>query len=136
MRDAAAPAPESNLVGKTVLREMEVDRVEDVAEMIREFVLTPRDGQPVESFSAGAHVECEVILPNGDTGLRAYSLVNAPAEMGCYRIAVARSDDGRGGSLFMHSVKPGDTIRVGRPRNDFPLTLSAKDLCSSRAGSV
>ncbi len=97
------------------------------AEAVREFALAPADGQRLDGFSAGAHVECEVRLPNGRSGMRAYSLVNAPGETGVYRIAVALSGDGRGGSRFMHSLGAGDPIRVGSPRNDFPLVTTATE---------
>jgi vanillate O-demethylase ferredoxin subunit len=109
----------------TPLREMKIAGIRDVASGIREFELEPVDGKPLDNFSAGAHIECGVTLPDGKPGLRAYSLVNRPGEIDSYRIAVARSADSRGGSAYMHSLAPGDTLYVGRARNDFPLLLSA-----------
>ena len=109
----------------TPLREMRVAGVRDVARDIREIELVAIDDAPLDSFSAGAHVECAVVLPDGSPGLRAYSLVNAPGEMDRFRIAVARSADSRGGSAYMHGLKVGDALQVGRARNDFPLLLSA-----------
>lgn len=110
-----------------VRREMTIAAVRDVADGIREFTLASIDGQPLEDFAAGAHIECAVMLPDGQRAVRAYSLINAPAEIDAYRIAVARAQDGRGGSAFMHGLAPGMTIGVGRPRNDFPLEPDAMD---------
>ncbi len=109
----------------TPLREMKVAGIRDVARDIREIELVPLDGAPLDNFSAGAHIECAVVLPDGTQGLRAYSLVNSPGEMDRYRIAVARSADSRGGSAYMHSLEQGSALSVGRARNDFPLLLSA-----------
>ena len=110
-----------------IFREMRVEGIVDVAAGIREISIAPLDGEPLDSFSAGAHIECEVTLADGKQGLRAYSLVNAPGDAACYRIAVALSADSRGGSIFMHSLKLGEAIRVGRARNDFPLQLSVSE---------
>lgn len=110
-----------------VLRDMRITGLTDVAETIREFALVPVDGQRLDGFSAGAHLDCEVRLPDGRAAMRAYSLVNAPGDTAAYRIAVARSDAGRGGSTFMHALREGGTIRVGSPRNDFPLLMSASE---------
>lgn len=110
-----------------VLREMKVAEIRQVAEAIREFSLVPLDGRPLEDFSAGAHVECEVLLPDGRVATRAYSLTNAPDDTVAYRVAVARADAGRGGSTFLHALEAGTTIRVGSPRNDFPLSMSANE---------
>ena len=106
---------------------MKVARIRQVAETIREFSLMPVDGRPLEDFTAGAHVECEVTLPDGRTALRAYSLTNAPGDTEAYRVAVARADAGRGGSTFLHALNEGATINVGSPRNDFPLSMSANE---------
>ena len=106
---------------------MKVIAIRQVADAIREFALAPLDGRPLENFTAGAHVECEVRLPDGRAAKRAYSLVNGPRDHDAYRIAVAKSVSGRGGSAFMHAVRTGQAIRVEAPRNDFPLLLNAVD---------
>jgi len=106
---------------------MIVAEVREVAENIREFSLRPADGRPLDSFDAGAHIECELTLAEGRKATRAYSLINAPHEADAYRVAVAKAADGRGGSAAMHALKIGDTLAVGRPRNDFPLDLHADE---------
>lgn len=106
---------------------MKVVEIQELAEAVRELALVPLDGGKLESFTAGAHIECEVTLPDGRTATRAYSLTNAPNDTRAYRIAVARAADGRGGSQFMHGLELGATIRVSSPRNDFPLNMSANE---------
>ena len=79
--------------------------------------LVAADGGVLPRFSAGAHID--VHLPGGLT--RQYSLCNDPADASHYKIGVLREPGGRGGSLQMHLLKPGDTVRISTPRNHFPL---------------
>lgn len=92
---------------------------------IVEIAIAPASGGPLPSFGPGAHILCEVSLPDGTIDTRAYSLVNAPGDRAAYRIAVQREESGRGGSRFMHALAHGAPIRVGVPRNDFPLVAGA-----------
>ncbi len=94
-----------------------------VAETVRELRLRPAGPGFVADFAPGAHVECQVTLPDGTTALRAYSLLNAPQDRDGYVIAVARGSGG--GSLFLHGVDEGTRLVVGAPRNDFPLSDEA-----------
>jgi tetrachlorobenzoquinone reductase len=90
------------------------------------FELRRADGGAVPAFTAGAHVD--VHLPSGS--IRQYSIANAPHERDRYLLGVKREDRGRGGSRFLHdAVKVGAILKVGGPRNNFPLTEDA-------AGSV
>ncbi|WP_343671375.1 PDR/VanB family oxidoreductase [Paraburkholderia heleia] len=72
--------------------------------------------------SAGAHID--VRLPNGLT--RQYSLTDANRSPTRYRIGVKRALGSRGGSAYLHdSIKVGDFIEVGSPRNNFKLYENA-----------
>ena len=75
--------------------------------------LAPAAG-PLPHWQPGAHID--VILPGGDA--RQYSLCGVPGA-DTWRIGVLREDDGRGGSLWLHSLAVGDTVRVAGPRNHF-----------------
>lgn len=87
------------------------------------FDLVDPAGGELPPFSAGAHID--VHLPDGTT--RQYSLCNAPSERGRYRIAVLREPASRGGSRAMHEqVQENDLLRIGLPRNLFPLEESAQ----------
>jgi vanillate O-demethylase ferredoxin subunit len=91
-------------------------------ETIRAYDLRPLPGEELSAFTAGAHIDLH--LPAGM--VRSYSLANAPAERHRYRIAVGLAEAGRGGSRHLHdAVKAGDVLRIGRPRNLFPLIESA-----------
>ena len=61
----------------TPLREMRVAGVRDVARDIREIELVAIDDAPLDSFSAGAHVECAVVLPDGSPAPASVSRVLA-----------------------------------------------------------
>lgn len=96
------------------------------------FELTAEDStEPLPSYEAGAHID--VHLPGGL--VRQYSLCSAPGQDDRYRIAVLRDDCGRGGSHAMHtSVRTGDLIRIGRPRNAFALQDNAQPACLLAGG--
>ncbi|MCP8465250.1 PDR/VanB family oxidoreductase [Pseudomonas sp. ZM23] len=79
--------------------------------------LARADAGPLPAFSAGSHIDLH--LPNGL--VRQYSLFNAPDETHRYRIAVLRCADSRGGSLAVHELAAGQALRIGPPRNLFPL---------------
>ncbi|WP_027781439.1 MULTISPECIES: PDR/VanB family oxidoreductase [Burkholderia] len=86
------------------------------------FELVSDDGSPLPRFDAGAHID--VHLPGGL--VRQYSLCNHPEQRDRYQIAVLRDAEGRGGSRAIHDeVRQGDTVRIGMPRNQFPLASDA-----------
>ena len=90
----------------------------DEADGIAGFEFVDVDGRELPPFEAGAHID--VYVPGGP--VRQYSLCNAPGERHRYQIAVLRDADSRGGSQRMHdAVNAGDAIRIGVPRNHFPL---------------
>lgn len=80
-------------------------------------------GDQLPSFTAGSHIDLHL-----DNGLvRSYSLTNSQAERHRYKIAVREDKNGRGGSRFVHeSIRPGNTLKVSAPKNNFPLEESAK----------
>lgn len=83
--------------------------------------VTLRDptGAELPSWVPGAHID--LILPTGV--LRQYSLCSDPAERDHWRVGVLRETAGRGGSAYVHDeLRPGDTVRVRVPRNNFALT--------------
>lgn len=90
-----------------------------IAEDIMHFVLESASGQPLPPFTPGAHIDVEL----SDRTVRQYSLCNHPDGRGRYEIAVKYERGGRGGSRSAHeSLRQSDVIRIGSPRNAFPLT--------------
>lgn len=101
---------------------VEVVRKWDEARGICGFELMRPDRAPLPRFSAGAHID--VHLPGGL--VRQYSLCSSPERNDGYEIAVLRDERGRGGSMAIHDhVHEGDRIRIGVPRNHFPVEPQA-----------
>jgi tetrachlorobenzoquinone reductase len=76
------------------------------------------DGSDVPPFSAGAHVD--VNLPNG--AIRQYSIASSQSDRTRYLLGVKREAKGRGGSRLLHDeVRVGSVLKLGLPRNHFPL---------------
>ena len=88
------------------------------ARNINLYEFAPLDAAALPTFKAGAHIDLH--LPNGL--VRQYSLCNAPGERHRYVVAVKRDAQSRGGSQFIHeSLRVGDVLAVGAPRNNFEL---------------
>jgi vanillate O-demethylase ferredoxin subunit len=104
-------------VGPATLR-LQVRAIRLLAERTHGFELTHPDGMPLPAVAAGAHVD--VRLPGGLT--RPYSLAGDPHDRSHWLLGVLREAGGQGGSRAMHdSVRVGDVLTVGAPRNAFAL---------------
>ncbi|AMT71191.1 PDR/VanB family oxidoreductase [Mycobacteroides immunogenum] len=78
------------------------------------------DRLPLPVWSPGAHIDIK--LPSGL--LRQYSLCGDPTDSTRYRIAVRQVNDGRGGSIEVHTnLRPGTVVNISKPRNAFPLAV-------------
>jgi dimethylamine monooxygenase subunit B len=101
-----------------------VASVHEQAPGVRSLGLVAPDGAVLPDYVPGSHllVEC-------GSAVNAYSLTGsglAPAE---YALSVQRDDAGAGGSAFLHRIRPGDRLRVSRPRNGFaPRTTATHHL--------
>ena len=112
---------------------LQVTEVTALAEGIHGLELRHPKGLPLQPFSAGSHLR--VKTPAGM--LRQYSLCNDPVETDRYRIAVKRESQGRGGSASMvDQLRPGDTLEVGAPENQFVLDERASRLLLIAGGAV
>ena len=101
----------------------QVVALRDVTPTVREFELRPDDGAAM-SYEPGAHLQVQVMTAQGRVQTRSYSLVGE-GDGGCWRIAVKRLDDGRGGSRAMWRLAVGDRLQVSAPQNHFALDMSA-----------
>lgn len=88
-----------------------------VADGVVELDLRAPGGAALPPFEAGSHVD--VLATEGV--IRQYSLCNDPAETHRYALGVLLDRRTRGGSAAMHGWRTGDRVRVGKPRNNFPL---------------
>lgn len=108
-----------------------VQSIRDLTPTVREFSIRPTEG-PLP-YAPGSHLQLEVMV-HGRPQVRSYSLVGAP-DGECYRIAVKRLDDGKGGSLAMWRLAQGDRLRISEPQNHFPLAWDAP-ACLLVAGGI
>ncbi len=103
-----------------------VSAVIPLNDLVTRFEFQRTDGRDFPTFSGGAHT---VVTMNDDgrTRLNPYSLMSDPADTSIFAISVRRDDQGRGGSLFMHTrVKVGDEMTITYPVNLFSLDLRAR----------
>lgn len=102
--------------------ELTVHRVWQDGEGVCLFDLRLANQAVLPSFTAGAHID--LYMP--DDMVRQYSLCNHPNECHRYVIAVAKAEESKGGSLWLHEhLHEGDVINVSPPRNHFGLDDSA-----------
>ena len=94
----------------------------DVATGIRRIELEPAEPKHAEP---GAHIDLSVMI-NGATEKRSYSVVESIDGGKRLAISVFKTPVSRGGSIFMHALKPGDTLRITQPLQNFPLRVGAK----------
>ena len=73
----------------------------------------------------GEHIDALVTLPDGRKDERSYSIAGASPDGRRLAISVAHTSTSRGGSVYMHSLTPGDTVRITNPLQDFPLRVGA-----------
>lgn len=85
--------------------------------------IVSKDGSPLPSWEAGAHIDITVTPQS----IRQYSLAGDPADRSRYVVGILREDTGRGGSLKIHQMlKPGTPVIVSKPRNHFPIVKEGK----------
>lgn len=104
--------------------EVVVDSVVEVASGVRTLLLRPVTGASLPPWTPGSHVD--VMLPSGT--VRQYSLCGRPDADDEYRIGVLCAPQSRGGSEEVHALEVGAKIRIGPPRNQFPLLPSPRYL--------
>jgi ferredoxin-NADP reductase len=97
-----------------------VRAVRDVAARVRAIELEPDGCGP---YPPGSHIDIRL----GHDDVRSYSVVGARPVDGAYRVAVKRLPDSRGGSRYMHSLSPGDTLQITRPASHFELRFGAPE---------
>lgn len=86
------------------------------------FDLAPVGSELLPAYDAGSHVDIEI--PGGLR--RSYSLLQASSSPRCYRIAVKRDADSRGGSAWFHNTaRVGARIQISAPVNHFSLVENA-----------
>ncbi|MYR07622.1 2Fe-2S iron-sulfur cluster binding domain-containing protein [Gordonia sp. SID5947] len=95
-----------------------VTSVGAAADGIAEIVIATEQAQRA---APGAHVD--VRIDDGD--IRSYSIVSGGTDGRSVTLGVRLSPTSRGGSQFMHSLRPGDEIDLTAPIQNFPLRVGA-----------
>ncbi|MEX3772746.1 2Fe-2S iron-sulfur cluster-binding protein [Pseudomonas sp. MYb118] len=114
------------------MMKVKIERIVDEALDIRSFRLVRSDGQPLDTYEPGAHVDL-----TGPTGVtRQYSLCSPPQDRRAYLVAVKKEAQSRGGSAALHEVQEGTELEMGAPRNLFRLDAEASEhvLCAAGIG--
>jgi ferredoxin-NADP reductase len=101
-----------------------VRRSTEIAEGIREIVMSRPDDGPLPAHPPGSHVVVDCGAQRN-----AYSLTNCGIDPYEYTVAVLRrptADGGRGGSEQMHRFQPGERAAVSTPRSAFAPVSTAR----------
>lgn len=92
---------------------------------IRAYELRSVDGSALPPVSAGSHLKVPVLMTEGKTEWRHYSISSNPARRDIYEIAVQREDNGRGGSVNIHTqYELGLILHCDFPQNNFVAELA------------
>ncbi|WP_017627600.1 ferredoxin reductase, partial [Nocardiopsis chromatogenes] len=93
---------------------------EPAADTIARITVAPQE--PVRA-DPGAHID--VRTGEGPAAVRSYSVVAADARGTELTLGVRLSPTSRGGSAFMHALRPGDGLDITAPLQNFPLRVGA-----------
>lgn len=102
-------------------RKARVHSVRDLSVDTRLIEIVP-EGR-LQAAAPGGHIDVAVQI-NGRPATRSYSTLDDGASS-AYRIAVKRTQDSRGGSLWMHSLLEGAQLSISGPSNHFELSRIA-----------
>lgn len=104
---------------------VEVARVRQLTERVKEYLLTSVDGRPLPEYAPGSHVAIHTVSPQRGLIVRHYSLVGGSDSESdprtTYRIAVQRESDTRGSAHIHATFAPGTRVEIAPPMNNFPL---------------
>ncbi|SOD98414.1 PDR/VanB family oxidoreductase [Blastococcus haudaquaticus] len=113
-----SPAPAPAGADVAMLR---VTAKEAQADGVLTLELAAPSGGRLRDWTPGSHID--LVLPNGLT--RQYSLCGDRWDPSHYRVGVLMEPASRGGSRYVHdSLRVGDLVGVGGPRNNFALVPS------------
>lgn len=101
-----------------------VTGIRQLTPRIRAFELRDSEGRDLPKVTAGSHLRVPVLMGDGITEWRSYSISSNPSRRDIYEIAVLREDNGRGGSIKIHEqYQLGLHIYCDYPRNDFTQSI-------------
>jgi ferredoxin-NADP reductase len=93
---------------------------------IRAYELRAPNGGELPLVTAGSHLAIPVVLGDGRTDVRQYSICSNPGQRDFYRIAVLRENAAHSGSIFIHdNFSVGMQLHCALPKNNFHLHADA-----------
>ncbi len=121
LQPSPATAADPGSASASGLIEVRLTEIKDVARDTRLFTFRRPDGARLPPYRPGAHID--VHLPNGL--IRQFSLCMPAAGSDSYTVGVKRDLVSRGGSRYIFDeMHVGDELKIGAPRNNFPLVES------------
>ena len=100
-----------------IFREVIVDQIRHEAKDVIGLTFKNKDGSDFPKWSPGAHIDLMV----GEF-TRKYSLCGHNHRRDALEISVLKEEKGRGGSKYIHdTLKPGDSLKIKGPKNNFRL---------------
>ncbi|MGW3952293.1 PDR/VanB family oxidoreductase [Streptomyces sp. NPDC004752] len=104
--------------------DLRVEQIRRESDGVVSVTLVDPEGAALPAWTPGSHLD--LVLPGGT---RQYSLCGDPGERYEYRFAVLRAEPSRGGSQYVHNtLRVGDLVEVGGPRNRFALAPAERYL--------
>ncbi len=104
-----------------------VSGIRQLTPRIRAYELRSATGEELPVVKAGAHLKIPVLMEDGITQYRHYSICSNPSRRDIYEIAVLKEENGRGGSERLHQVLAlGMTLHCAMPENYFSLAENNK----------
>lgn len=95
-----------------------VVEVGEAAQHVRRIVLAPE--RLDEPAPPGSHIDIGVYI-GGRADVRSYSVVGSGEHGTQIVLGVQLARDSRGGSEFMHALRPGQRVQITQPLQNFPL---------------
>jgi ferredoxin-NADP reductase len=99
-----------------------VVETEQIATDIQRIVLAPSLPKKAEP---GSHIDLLATI-DGEEHRRSYSVVESSEDGTRLVISVFKAPASRGGSVFMHTLAPGDSLEITQPLQNFPLRVGAE----------
>jgi ferredoxin-NADP reductase len=127
MNTMTAPARTTGTESADSARHAQIDvQVKDIENVARDtnvYTFARPDGGRLPGYKPGAHID--IHLPNGL--IRQFSLLNPDSDPDRYVVAIKLDAASRGGSRYIFDeLRVGHALKIGAPRNNFPLVDNAE----------
>lgn len=104
-----------------------VTGIRQLTPRIRAYELRSSAGEALPPVKAGAHLKLPILMEDGTTQIRHYSICSNPLRRDIYEIAVLKDENGKGGSERLHQlIELGMTLNCAVPENYFSLVENNK----------